>query len=269
MKTHVVFEHLGIDVTMNRRLIDFPALGGGIYYYALIICFGFLLAWLYVDRRQKRCGDDPEHLLNMILIGLPVAVISARLYYVLFSLPEYLDRPLDMFKIWEGGLAIYGGVLGAAAVGIVYCRLHKLSLLHYFDLAAVGFLIGQIIGRWGNFVNGEAHGSLVSEAFVFGMKVNGEGPFHPTFFYESVLNLIGLILILLLARRFTFDGFQASGYLIWYGAVRMCVEGLRTDSLFIPGTPIRVSQLLSGVFLVFGIVLLCYLSKRQKNAKTV
>lgn len=267
MMTHVEFKNLGIDLLLNRRAVEFDALGGGIYYYALIICTGFLLAWLYISREEKKYTKS-EDLLNMVLIALPVAIVSARLYYVLFSFNDYKDDLSDIFKIWNGGLAIYGGVIGAVLAVIIYCRVKKLSILHYLDLLAMGLLIGQSVGRWGNFVNGEAHGALVSESFLLGMTVNGEGPYHPTFLYESVLNALGFLIILLLAKKFKFEGFRAACYLIWYGLVRFMIEGLRTDSLYLPGTEIRVSQALSGVMFVSGIIIMVILIRKEKNKLT-
>lgn len=267
MKTHVEFKNLGIDLVMNRRMVEFDALGGGIYYYALIICAGFLLAWLYVSREEKRrfSGDD---LTNMILIGLPAGVISARLYYVIFSFESYKDNLWEIFEIWNGGLAVYGGVIGAALTVIIYTRVKKLPVLHYLDLAAMGFLIGQSIGRWGNFVNGEAHGVLCPDGFLLGMHINGAGPFHPTFFYESALNALGFLVILLISRRVNYDGLRANLYIIWYGVVRFFVENLRTDSLYIPGTEIRVSATLSLALAAAGaVILILTVKKRRKMQK--
>lgn len=266
MKTHVEFKNLGIELYMNRRAIEFNALGGGIYYYALIICLGFLLAWLYVNHEEKKTVRS-EDLSNMLLWGIPVSVISARAYYVIFSFSDYKDNIRDIFKIWNGGLAVYGGVIGAVLTVIIYCRVKKLSILHYLDLAAMGFLIGQSVGRWGNFVNGEAHGALCGADYPLGMHINGSGPFHPTFLYESVLNAVGFLLIYLLARKIKYNGFRANAYLIWYGAVRFFVEGLRTDSLYLPGTLIRVSQALSLLMLLCGIALMAatYIKKYRKN----
>lgn len=263
MKTHVEFKNLGIDLLLNRRAVEFDALGGGIYYYALIICAGFILAWLYINREEKKYSKSDD-LLNMVLFGLPAAVVSARLYYVIFSFADYKDSPLDIFKVWNGGLAIYGGVIGAALTVFIYCRVKKLSVIHYLDLLAMGLLIGQSVGRWGNFVNGEAHGALVSDGFLLGMTVNGEGPFHPTFLYESVLNAAGFLIIRFLSKKMKTEGFCSSAYLIWYGAVRFCIEGLRTDSLYLPGTEIRVSQALSAAMFLAGAVIMAYFVRKKK-----
>lgn len=244
---------------MHRRLLSYPALGGGIYWYAVIIACGLLLAWAYISRLEKKEGGNSEHLLNMLLFALPTAIVSARAYYVLFSLSDYTSIA-DMFKIWEGGLAIYGGLLGAALTVFLYCRANKLSALHYFDLMAMGFMIGQCIGRWGNFVNGEAYGRLTSDSFLLGMHINGQGPFHPAFLYESVLNLCGFILITALSKRFSFTGFRTACYCLWYGLIRFFIEALRTDSLMIG--PLRVSQLFSLALVALGSALLILSARR-------
>lgn len=265
MKTHVVFENLGIDITMNRRFFEFKN-GGGIYYYALIICAGFLLAWLYISRQEKKITDK-DYLTDLVLWALPSAVIGARLYYVLFSLSDYISRPIEIFFIWQGGLAFYGGLIGAFIAIVIYCRLKKLNLLHYLDLGAIGFLIGQSIGRWGNFVNGEAHGSICESSFLLGMHINGQGPFHPTFLYESLLNLIGFLILHFLSKKITFPGFRLSFYLLWYGAVRFFIEPLRTDSLYIGLSGIRVSQALSAIIFILGLLSMILLIKRTKRHK--
>ncbi len=257
--THVVFKNLGIDVTMSRRLISFPALGGGIYYYAVIIVAGLFLAWFYINHKEKSEGGDPEHLVNMLLLGLPCAIVSARAYYVIFSLSEYTSA-WDMIKVWEGGLAIYGGIIGAVLAVWIYCRVNHLCALHYFDLALTGFMIGQCIGRWGNFVNGEAYGRLCSDSFLLGMYVNGEGPFHPAFLYESALNLLGFILLAALSKSQRYTGFRTAFYCVWYGVIRFFIEGLRTDSLMLG--PVRVSQMLSAALVLSGIILFAVVSRK-------
>ncbi|MBR6719868.1 MAG: prolipoprotein diacylglyceryl transferase [Clostridia bacterium] len=265
MKTHIEFPNLGIDLNLNRRLVEFDALGGGIYYYAVIICLGFFLAWLYINNKEKRTGKSTEPILDMVLYALPAAIICARLYYVIFSFDSYKDDLSDIFKIWEGGLAIYGGIIGAMAVIIIYCRTKKLSVLHYLDLVSIGLFIGQAVGRWGNFVNGEAHGSVCSDSFLLGMCINGRGPFHPTFLYESVLNIAGFTVLHFLSKKIKYEGFCLYFYLTWYGLVRFFIEGLRTDSLYIPGTEIRTSQALSLVLFIVGITLLIKTIKANRQ----
>lgn len=267
MKTHVVFPNLGIDLTMNRRLIEFDAFGGGIYYYAVIICFGFILAWLYINREDKRINGKNDRILDMVLLGLPVSIIFARAYYVLFSFKDYRDNLSDIFKIWNGGIAIYGGIIGAVLTVFLYTRKNKLSFIYYLDLLAPALMIGQAIGRWGNFVNGEAHGSICSDKNLLGMMINGLGPYHPTFFYESVGNAIGFLILHFLTRKERFSGFKLYFYMMWYGALRFFVENLRTDSLYIPGTEIRASALLSVFIFLSGLLLM--MAKSLKNRQKI
>lgn len=269
MKTHVEFPNLGIDLVLNRRIIEFDALGGGIYYYAVIICLGFFLAWLYINRKEKKAGVSTEPILDMVLYALPAAIICARLYYVIFSFDSYKDNLSDVFKIWEGGLAIYGGVIGAMATIIIYCKVKKLSALHYLDLVSFGLFIGQAVGRWGNFVNGEAHGSICSDDFLLGMCINGSGPFHPTFLYESMLNTIGFLTLHFLSKKVKYEGFCLYFYLAWYGLIRFFIEGMRTDSLYIPGTEIRTSQALSLMLFAAGsaMLILKAVKSRQKTSQ--
>ncbi len=267
MKTHVAFPNLGLDMTLNRRLVEFDAFGGGIYYYALIICAGFILAWLYISHEDKKLKGKNDRILDMVLIGLPVSIIFARAYYVIFSFDSYKDNLLDIFKVWNGGIAIYGGIIGAFLTVFLYCRKNELSVIYYLDLLAPALMIGQALGRWGNFVNGEAFGSLTSENYLLGMMVNGEGPYHPTFFYESMGNALGFLILHSITRKSRFSGFRLYFYMIWYGALRFFVEALRTDSLYIPDTDIRVSSLLSALIFITGLCLMItgYMKNRQKN----
>lgn len=257
MTTHVVFENLGIDLLLNRRAFTFNALGGGIYWYAIIILTGFALAYLYVSREEKKLSGSTDTMIDIILFAVPISIIFARLYYCIFSWNSYKDNLSDIFKIWNGGLAIYGGVIGAFLTILIYCRIKKLPALHYFDLCATGLLIGQSVGRWGNFVNGEAYGGLVDESYILAMTVNGKGPFHPTFLYESFFNFLGFIVLILLAKKITWHGFRLYFYMAWYGIVRFFVEGMRSDSLYLmPG--IRVSQIVSLFLFIGGLSLILY-----------
>ena len=190
----------------------------------------------------------------MLIIAIPVSIICARAYYVIFSWDMYKDNIADVFDIRGGGLAIYGGVIGAAATVIIYCRAKKISLGSVLDMLAVGLLIGQSIGRWGNFVNGEAFGAATS--LPWGMTVYTDGRLiaesvHPTFFYESLWNFIGIWVLLLYKRRKKANGELFCAYLIWYGAGRTFIEGLRADSLYLGA--FRVSQLLAALTAILGI----------------
>ncbi len=244
----VGFPGLGLEFTINEIAIPLPFGSGGIRWYALIIMAGILLA-LYVGTKEaKRLGENTDHLYNMVLWGLPAAIVGARLYYVIFSFSEYKDNLLSIFYIWEGGIAIYGGVLATLLVALVYCKKYKLSLWKYLDIGAYGFLIGQCIGRWGNFVNAEAFGTETN--LPWRMLVNGQ-TVHPTFLYESLWNLAVFLFIWLTRKKHGFEGRAVSLYMIGYGVGRFFIEGLRTDSLWLGN--LRISQLVSMAFVAIGL----------------
>lgn len=251
MINQITFPGLGLDFKVNR--VAFQLFGISVYWYGLLIAVGLGLAIWYGLRESKRSGLSQDDLLNMILIAVPCAIICARLYYVIFSWDMYKDDLLSVFDIRSGGLAIYGGIIGAFLVIFFYCRKKKLSLGMVLDILAVGLLIGQAIGRWGNFVNGEAFGAKT--ALPWAMTIYQDGKLiaqsvHPTFFYESLWNGIGILVLLGYKRIRTFDGEVFCGYMVWYGLGRMWIEGLRADSLYIGG--LRVSQLLAVLTLIAG-----------------
>ncbi len=244
----VGFPGLGLTFSLSEIAIPLPIAGGGIRWYALIILFGICLALYFAVRETKRIGEEPDHVYNMVLWSLPTAIICARLYYVIFSFREYKDNLLSVFYIWEGGIAIYGGVLGALLVVLLYCKKHKLSLWKYLDIGAFGFLIGQCIGRWGNFVNAEAYGTETT--LPWGMLINGK-IVHPTFLYESLWNLCLFLYLWLTRKKRGFEGRTATLYMVGYGVGRFFIEGLRSDSLWLGN--IRISQLVSLLLIGFGI----------------
>ena len=240
-----------------------PSLGIHIKWYGVFIAIGFLLALLYGCKRCEEFGVKQDDLLDLVIVGLPAAIVGARLYYVAHKWNDlYADDPISALYIWEGGLAIYGAIIAVVIALLVLCRKKKLNLPGASDVVFLGFLIGQACGRWGNFVNGEAYGTVTD--LPWGMSINGRAPVHPTFFYESLWNLIGFILLHNYSKKRKFDGEITLLYMAWYGFGRMLIEGLRTDSLYVVGTQIRVSQLLAGVcFLVCG-GLLIWLHKTKK-----
>jgi len=241
------FPGLGIRFTVNEIAIPLPFGSGGIRWYALIILTGILVAMFFAIKETKRIGEDPDHVYNMVLWCLPAAIIGARLYYVLFSFHEYKDNLIEVFYIWEGGIAIYGGVLATLLVVILYCKKHALSLWRYLDIGAYGFLIGQCIGRWGNFFNAEAFGTETN--LPWRMFVNGQ-TVHPTFLYESLWNLTVFLIIWVTRKKNGFSGRATTLYMIGYGVGRFFIEGLRTDSLYFGN--LRISQLVSLVLVVLG-----------------
>ena len=257
----IEFPGFGLKFQIDPIALHLPIPTGGIRWYALFILTGILVACFFGFREYKRLGGNVDHIYNMLLCCIPVSVICARIYYVIFSLDEF-DGFWDMLKIWEGGIAIYGAVLGAAAVVIIYCKRHKLSILLHLDIAAIGFMLGQMIGRWGNFVNGEAYGRPTD--LPWRMVVN-KTVAHPTFLYESLWLLLGFLLIYLNRKKNYFEGKTACLYLIWYGFGRTFIELLRTDSLMIGS--IRVSSVLSAVLAVFGAA--SFLVLKYRNIKKI
>ena len=252
MEHTIGFPNLGLEFTLNR--VACTVLGKDIYWYGIIICAGFILAALYVNSRTKDFGITSDNLMDCLIICVPLGIICARIYYVVFEWSYYAEHPGEIIAIWKGGIAIYGGIIGTLIGLFVYSRVKKLSFASLCDLAAFGLLIGQCIGRWGNFVNGEAHGG--STILPWGMTIDGGSMVHPTFFYESLWNLIGFILLHFYSKKRKFKGEMALLYVAWYGAGRAWIEGLRTDSLYIG--PVRVSQLLAVISCLAAIaVLVC------------
>lgn len=275
----IVFEGLGISVNVPYDGVLFKIGSLSVRWYAALIALGMIIAAIYGFRMMKRYKINEDKFLNAILGGLIGGIVGARLFYVAFSWESYADDPISILYIWEGGLAIYGGVIGALLVGGLIAKLQKLCVRDCFDIASMGFLIGQCIGRWGNFFNREAFGGnttlpwgMTSEKIqneLFLMYLRGENvevytPVHPTFLYESLWCLLGFVLIhFLIARRRKFQGQVFLSYCIWYGVGRAFIEGLRTDSLMVG--PFRVSQLLSIALVVAAVVLYIIALVKIKN----
>ena len=241
----ISFPSLGLELNPPR---GFQLLGFDIRFYGIIIAFGLLLAVLYGLKRSKQFGLKEDDILDGVLGIVPFAIVCARLYYCAFSWDSFKHDPISILYIWQGGLAIYGGVLGAALGVVVFCLIKKIKLGAVLDIVALGFLIGQSIGRWGNFFNREAFGAQ-TESFLRMGLYNTLGQsyqyFHPTFLYESVWNLVGFVLLHVLSKKRQYDGQIALGYAVWYGLGRAFIEGLRADSLMLGN--FRVSQLLAAV----------------------
>ena len=257
--TNISFPSLGIDIDPPRVLSLGPL---NIHMYGLVIACGLFLAVVYSMRRAKQFGVTEDHILDGVLWVTPFAFICARAYYCIFQWEElYASNPISVFYIWNGGIAIYGGVLGAVAGIIVFCKIKKISLGAALDLVLLGFLIGQSIGRWGNFFNREAFGAETDTWLRMGLldPVTGVVTYHhPTFLYESAWNALGFVILHFLSKRREYDGQIALGYVVWYGLGRTFIEGLRTDSLYIPGTQLRVSQVLAAVSCLIAVAVLVY-----------
>ncbi len=261
MEHTIGFPNLGLEFTLNR--VACSVFGKDIYWYGIIICVGFILAALYVNSRTKDFGITSDNLTDCLIICVPLGIICARIYYVVFEWSYYAQHPDEIIAIWKGGIAIYGGIIGTLIGLYVYSRVKKLSFASLCDLAAFGLLIGQCIGRWGNFVNGEAHGGPTT--LPWGMTIDDQSMVHPTFLYESLWNLIGFILLHFYSKKRKFKGEMALLYVAWYGAGRAWIEGLRTDSLYIGS--MRVSQLLAILSCIAAIAVLARQYNRIKVAK--
>ena len=267
MNNPIAFPNLGLELDPSQGFSLGPL---NIRFYGLVIALGLLLAVFYAMRRCKQFGLKQDDLLDGVLWIAPFAILCARLYYCAFSWESYADNPISILYIWEGGIAIYGSVIGAILGIIVFCKVKKIRITTVLDLVSLGFLIGQFIGRWGNFFNREAFGAETESFLRMGlMKVStGEVTYyHPTFLYESLWNITGFLVLHFLSRKRRFDGQIALGYLAWYGLGRAFIEGLRTDSLYI-GT-IRVSQLLAAVSCVVALGLLLVLSRKMHNPENL
>ena len=248
----------------------FSIFGMRFYLYGLLIAIGFALAVLYCYKRSREFGIKPDNLLDMLLIAVPLAVICARLYYCVFEWDYYSQFPLEIINIRSGGLAIYGGVIGAIIGVTIYCRVKKISIGAMLDAGSFGLLIGQAAGRWGNFTNRECFGNETSVFCRMGLTdpVTGEIKYyHPAFLYESLWNILGLILLHIFSKKAKrrVDGQLFIMYIGWYGIGRFFIEGLRTDSLYLWNTGIRVSQLVAGVCVLAAVALLIYFYVRKKT----
>ena len=247
-----------LDLVMNPgRSISIGPLT--VHYYGAIIAFGLILGVLYACRRSKEFGLKEDDLIDGVLWVTPFAIICARAYYVIFRwAEEYAANPISALYIWQGGLAIYGGVIGAVVGITVFCKIRKIKPAVVLDVVSLSFLIGQSIGRWGNFFNREAFGAETDVLWKMGlMKASGEIIYvHPTFLYESLWNACGLVILHFASKRRKFDGQVALGYMAWYGLGRCMIEGLRSDSLYIG--PFRVSQLLAGVSCIAAVSILLW-----------
>ena len=246
-----------------------------VYWYGLIIGVGMFSAYRLMLHLAKKRGLLEETLLDFMFWSILIGFIGARIYYVIFQWDYYRQHLDQIIQIWNGGLAIYGGVLAGAGTILYLARKKELNPWVIFDVAAPGLLLAQAIGRWGNFMNQEAYGGVVSLEFLQSLHLPSwliehmyiEGAYHhPTFLYESVWNIIGVFILLFISkRRQGSTGEVACGYLIWYGLGRMVIEGMRTDSLYLG--PLRVSQWLSGILVLIGIALLLKRDRRNYLVK--
>ncbi|MGN1102217.1 MAG: prolipoprotein diacylglyceryl transferase [Huintestinicola sp.] len=280
---NIVFPGLGIDITVDNEA--FSLFGLSIKWYGVVIALGMLLAMIYCFRRTKEFGIDGDRLTDAVFAGLIGAVIGARLYYVALHAESFHDIK-EVFAIRDGGLAIYGGIIGALLFGCITAKLRKLRILPTLDLAAMGFLIGQSLGRWGNFFNQEAFGCnttlpwgmsggkiqqyLVNHRASLaaqGMEINPYATVHPCFLYESIWCAVGFILLHFYHKHRKFDGEVFCMYVLWYGLGRFFIESLRTDSLYIGS--VRASQMLAMISAIAALVLIIIMRVRVKKKGVV
>ena len=294
MVNQVFFPGLGLGFTLDR--VAFHVLGHPVYWYGIIIASGLLLAVWLCCKWGKRFGITEDQITDMMLFAVPAALVCIRAYYVIFNLGQYRNADGSMnwaavFRYSDGGLAIYGGIISSVLVLLIFCKVKKISFLSFADLGVHGLFIGQLVGRWGNFMNVEAYGapttlpwrmcseSIANDLYAQGIATAAEYQeilagtlgVHPTFFYESLWNLVGLLLVYHLGKRRKFDGQCFLFYIFWYGLGRAWIEGLRTDSLYLyVGSTIRVSQLLAAVSaLAAGAVLLLRLHQVRQKPETL
>ncbi|MDM5210270.1 prolipoprotein diacylglyceryl transferase [Peribacillus sp. NJ4] len=237
-----------------------------VHWYGLIIGFGVLLGLIIALRESERRGLDKEIFTDMILFAVPIAIISARIYYVIFQWEYYSQNPGDIIKIWNGGIAIHGALIGAVLTAVVFAKVKKVSFWKLADIAAPSLLLGQAIGRWGNFMNQEAHGGEITRSFLENMHlpefiinqmyINGTY-YHPTFLYESIWNIVGVIILLSLRKVNLRRGELFLTYVLWYSIGRFYIEGLRTDSLMLTES-LRIAQVISIVLVAVAIALVVY-----------
>ena len=283
MVNHVSFPGLGLEMEINR--VAFTVFGVPIYWYGVCIALGLLLGMLYAFRYAKSYGIDADRMVDVIFVSTIAAIIGGRAYYVATAPFEY-QSVWEMIDIRLGGIAIYGGVIGAFFMGALMCRLRKVPMLPMFDLAAQGFLIGQCIGRWGNFFNQEAFGGnttlpwgMISEntqqylqsvqqtLAAQGMTVDPSMPVHPTFLYESIWCGLGFLLLWRYSKHRRFHGEMTLLYVMWYGFERFFVEGLRTDSLMVGN--VRISQAVAALSVVAALVAWVVLRRKYRGVPLV
>lgn len=280
IKDVVEFPKLGLEFTLDK--VAFSIGGLHIYWYGIIITAGILIAAVYGLSQTKKYGLDPNRVIDTVMGGLIGAYVGARLYFVLFSLSEY-DSFIDVINVRDGGLAIYGGIIGAVVVGGIISKFRKLKFPPMLDIAGLGFLIGQSIGRWGNFVNREAFGKntdlpwgMTSDDIQYYLTQNKSRiaekndiivdplkAVHPTFLYESIWCAIGFIVLHFYSKKRKFDGEVFLMYIAWYGTGRFVIEGLRTDSLMLG--KLRVSQLLAAISVIVAVALIFFIRSRIKR----
>ena len=254
---------------MNR--VAFTIFGFNIYYYSLFILTGVIIGYFLITREAKKHNLDSKVILDFIFYTLLVGIVGARIYYVIFNLDYYMSNPIDIIKIYNGGLAIHGGVIFGLIFAYIFCKKKNINFYRILDICAPALILAQGIGRWGNFFNTEAHGGVttlsklkelyIPDFVINGMKIDGIYYF-PTFYFESILCIVGFIIIMILRKKKNIKlGIQIGFYFIWYGIIRFIIESFRTDSLMI--LDFKVAQIVSIIGIIIGIILI--ISSRKKE----
>ena len=253
--------------------IAFSIGGFQVYWYSLFIILGVVLAYIVIRLEAKRLMINKDFIFNLMFWAIIFGIIGARLYYVIFKFQSYKDNLLDIFKIWEGGLAIHGGIIAGLITMYFYCKKYKMRLLRMTDIVVPGLILAQGIGRWGNFFNQEAYGSrvalstlknmkIIPDFVIEGMKI-GNIYYHPTFYYEFLWCILGFIILIIVRKlKYIKIGQLTAVYMMWYGVGRFFIEGFRTDSLMFGG--FRVAQIVSVVLFVIGLILTMLLSRKGR-----
>lgn len=256
---------------MDRVALDLGFIQ--IYWYSIFIFLGLFIACTVIYRESKKRGINEDTLINMTFTTVIVGIIGARLYYVLFNLSYYLQHPIEIFEIWNGGLAIHGAIIAGLITIFLFCKQMRISFMRMLDIIVVGLIIGQAIGRWGNFFNSEAYGAVttlqalesqgIPKFIIDGMYILGEYR-QPTFLYESIGCLFGFLAMLIIrCGKSLKRGNLTAFYLVWYGILRFLIEGLRTDSLMLG--PIKMAQVVSAIFVLIGIIIFIINMKKSKG----
>lgn len=272
----IVFPRIGIDLHVNRTAFSIGSVD--IQWYGVIISVGMILALVFGFSQMKRYGLNPDRVIDCVIGGIVGGIVGARAYYVVMAWEDYADSPASIFNIRQGGLAIYGGIIGSLLVGLTIAKFKKVKILPLLDIVGMSFLIGQGVGRWGNFTNQEAFGgnttlpwgmsgglvqSHIATMIDQGKSIDMYQTVHPCFLYESIWCILGFIVLFLISKHRKFDGQMFLLYLVWYGLGRSVIEGLRMDSLMLGN--IRVSQALSVVLVLVSVILLIVYGSKVKR----
>lgn len=262
MTNTIAFPGLGLSFEINR--VAFTVFGKEIYWYALILLSGFLLGLLFVYNTCEKRGISKDHVFDISFWGLIIGIICARIYYVIFDWESLEGNIWNIFKIWNGGIAIYGSLIGAVGTAYVYSKIKKIKPLKVFDVFVPGLLIGQFVGRWGNFVNAEVYGGITT--LPWRMTINGGPGVHPLFIYESLWNFLGFILVCLFRDRKKTDGQVFFFYTLWYGIGRLFLEGMRQPQyiLWLIPNVFGISQLVALIAILVSVGMLIQLSSKKE-----